>query len=69
MIACGDTRFTDPSNVTATNPRARNALIARIAEERPDAVVIGLNLTNEVFGFYQGEAQYMSGRPFERPPT
>jgi len=40
VIAYGDTRFTDPSNVTATNPRARGALIARIADERPDAVVI-----------------------------
>ena len=40
VIAYGDTRFTDPSNVTATSPRARGALIARIADERPDAVVI-----------------------------
>jgi 3',5'-cyclic AMP phosphodiesterase CpdA len=40
VIAYGDTRFTDPTNVTATNPRARAVLIARIAEERPDAVVI-----------------------------
>ena len=40
VIAYGDTRFTDPSNVTATSPRARAALIARIAEERPDAVII-----------------------------
>ena len=36
----GDTRFTDPSNVTATSPLARAALIARIAEERPDAILI-----------------------------
>jgi acid phosphatase type 7 len=40
VIAYGDTRFTDPTNVTATNPRARTALIARIAEEKPDAMVI-----------------------------
>ncbi len=40
MIAYGDTRFTDPSNVTATSPLARAALIARIAEERPDAILI-----------------------------
>src|SRR5215510_5114744 len=40
VIAYGDTRFTDPTNVTATNPRARAALIARIAEERPDAILI-----------------------------
>jgi 3',5'-cyclic AMP phosphodiesterase CpdA len=40
VIALGDTRFTDPSNVTATNPIARAVLIARIAAEHPDAVVI-----------------------------
>jgi hypothetical protein len=40
VIAYRDTRFTDPANVTATSPRARAALIARIAEERPDAIVI-----------------------------
>src|SRR5215471_18481328 len=40
VIAYGDTRFTDPSNTTATNPLARHALIAKIAEEMPDAVLI-----------------------------
>lgn len=40
VLAYGDTRFTDPSNVTATNPVARKVLIARMAEERPDAIVI-----------------------------
>src|SRR5262245_45823490 len=40
VIAYGDARFTDPANVTATNPRARAFLIARIAEREPDAVLI-----------------------------
>src|SRR5262245_62741468 len=40
VLAYGDTRFTDPANVTATNPMARKVLIARMAEERPDAIVI-----------------------------
>ncbi len=40
VVAYGDTRFTDPTNVTATSPQARRALIARIADERPDAIVI-----------------------------
>src|SRR5262249_53404868 len=40
VVAYGATRFTDPSNVTATSPQARAALITRIADERPDAVVI-----------------------------
>ena len=44
VIAYGDTRFTDPSNVTATNPVARAALIARIAEERPDAILVSGDL-------------------------
>lgn len=44
VIAYGDTRFTDPSNTTATNPQARHALIAQIADEHPDAIVIGGDL-------------------------
>src|SRR5262249_62237568 len=44
VIASGDSRFTDPSNTTPTNPLARHALVAQIAEERPDAIVIGGDL-------------------------
>jgi acid phosphatase type 7 len=33
-------RFTDPTNVTATNPTARRALVQRIAEEKPDAILL-----------------------------
>lgn len=40
VIAYGDMRFTDPSNVTATNPAARKALIERITAEKPDAVLL-----------------------------
>jgi hypothetical protein len=40
VIAYGDMRFTDPSNVTAANPRARTVLVERIAEEKPDAVLL-----------------------------
>lgn len=40
VIAYGDMRFTDPSNTTATNPTARQALVKRIAEERPDALLL-----------------------------
>jgi hypothetical protein len=40
IIAYGDMRFTDPSNVTAMDPVARTALVARIAEEAPDAVLL-----------------------------
>ena len=40
VIAYGDMRFTDRSNVTATSPAARDALVARIAEENPDAILL-----------------------------
>jgi hypothetical protein len=38
VIAYGDQRFHDPSNTTVANPKARVALVKRIAEEKPDAV-------------------------------
>jgi hypothetical protein len=72
----GDTRFTDPSNVTATNPRARGALIARIADERPDAVVISGDVpcmaasrmtTRSSNVFHQGDPQYMIQREYYKP--
>jgi calcineurin-like phosphoesterase family protein len=40
LIAYGDMRFTDPTNVTATNPRIRKWLVDRIASERPSAVLL-----------------------------
>jgi hypothetical protein len=40
FIAYGDQRFTDPANVKATDPRVRQWLVKRIAEEKPTAVVL-----------------------------
>jgi hypothetical protein len=40
LVAYGDMRFTDPKNETATNPAARRALVKRIAQEKPDAVLL-----------------------------
>jgi hypothetical protein len=40
LIAYGDMRFTDPSNTRATNPTARRALIAKIAAEKPDVLLL-----------------------------
>jgi calcineurin-like phosphoesterase family protein len=40
LIAYGDMRFTDPANREATNPDARQALVARIAQEKPDAILM-----------------------------
>jgi len=44
LIAYGDTRFTSPANVTAADPQARRALIAKIAAERPAAVIVSGDL-------------------------
>lgn len=40
LIAYGDQRFTDPSNVKVTNPKVRRWLVSRIAEEHPDALLL-----------------------------
>lgn len=40
IIIYGDTRFTDPGDVSAANPKARVALVAQIAAEKPDALVL-----------------------------
>jgi hypothetical protein len=40
FIAYGDQRFTDPANVTATDPRVRKWLANKIAEARPAAIVL-----------------------------
>lgn len=44
LIAYGDMRFTDPGETTATSPTARQALVARVAEENPAAVFISGDL-------------------------
>jgi hypothetical protein len=40
IIVYGDMRFTDPANTTAANPDARRALVAKIADEHPDALIL-----------------------------
>ena len=45
VIAYGDMRFTDPVNLAVTNVGARRALVARIAQERPDALLLNGDLT------------------------
>jgi len=40
VIAYGDQRFTDPANIKAKNPRARQRLVNQIAAERPAAIVL-----------------------------
>lgn len=40
LVAYGDTRFTDPSVTSGTNPHVRQWLVNRIAEEHPSAVLL-----------------------------
>jgi acid phosphatase type 7 len=40
LVAYGDMRFTTPSETGATNPGARQALVAKIAAENPAAIFI-----------------------------
>ena len=40
FIVYGDQRFTDPANVTATDPRVRLWLVNQIASEHPAAVIL-----------------------------
>ncbi len=40
LVAYGDMRFTDPKVTTGTNPRIRQWLVNRIAEEHPQALLL-----------------------------
>lgn len=40
IITYGDMRFTDPHETRATNPKVRIWLVDKIAEEKPDAVLL-----------------------------
>lgn len=55
VIAYGDMRFTDPANVTATNPLVRKWLVQQIATEHPDAVLLNgdVPLAGDVKNDYQ----------------
>jgi len=55
FITYGDTRFTDPSNTTASNPKVRRWLVNRIAEEHPGAVILNgdVPLAGDIKNDYQ----------------
>src|SRR5579864_600620 len=40
FVAYGDTRFTDPADHEHTSPERRRAIVARIASDKPDFLVI-----------------------------
>jgi hypothetical protein len=61
IIVFGDSRFTEPTNVTATNPKVRRALIAKIADEHPDAILVTGDLVwhgdNDDYGAFRLESE------------
>ena len=62
FIGYGDMRFTDPANVTATNPRIRKWLVDQVAREHPAAILLNGdvplagNITND-YQVYANETQ------------
>lgn len=44
LIAYGDTRFTDPADRVNSNPMARQALVRKIAEEKPSVLLLSGDL-------------------------
>jgi len=44
IIVYADTRFTDPHETSAANPKVRRWLVDKIAEEKPDAVLVSGDL-------------------------
>jgi hypothetical protein len=40
IVVYGDMRFTNPADTSAANPEARRALVAKIAELHPDALIL-----------------------------
>jgi len=67
IVAYGDTRFTDPSNVRSTNPKVRRWLVEKIAGEKPAAIVINGDLplagdvTND-YAVFKAETQIWRDR-------
>jgi hypothetical protein len=61
LIAYGDMRFTAPSEIRATNPGARQALIAKIAAEHPAANFINGDIpwhgVAEDYGVFRDETR------------
>jgi acid phosphatase type 7 len=45
LVAYGDMRFTDPAETRASNPAARQALVAKVAAEEPAAIFVNGDVT------------------------
>jgi acid phosphatase type 7 len=59
LVAYGDMRFTDPAETRASNPAARQALVAKVAAEEPAAIFINGDITwhgvSADYGVYRAE--------------
>jgi acid phosphatase type 7 len=74
IVAYGDMRFTDPANTTDTNPRVRKWLVDRIAEEKPDALIVSGDLPfrgslNEDWDVYRRETAPWTAEHLRIYPT
>jgi hypothetical protein len=62
LVAYGDMRFTDPAETHASNPAARQALVAKIAAEEPAAIFVNGDLTwhgvSADYQVYHGETAH-----------
>ncbi len=73
VVAYGDTRFTDPLELNATNPKVRRWLVDKIAGEHPDAVLISGdlpwngNVANDYAVFRAETAIWRAGKIFISP--
>jgi acid phosphatase type 7 len=75
MVAYGDMRFTDPAVTSGTNPRLRKWLVDRIAEIRPEVLLLTGDMPftgakEEDWEEFQSEtAGWRSGHILELPTT
>lgn len=73
LIAYGDTRFTDPAEENATNPKVRRWLVDRIASEKPDAVLVSGdlpwngNVVNDYVVYHAETAPWRAAKIFVSP--
>ncbi len=73
LIAYGDTRFTNPTETTASSPTARRALIAKVAAENPQAIFLNGDTpwhgTSADYEVYRSETQIWRERQLRVYPA
>jgi acid phosphatase type 7 len=74
IVAYGDMRFTNPSDTYNTNPRVRKWLVEKIAQEKPDALLVSGDLPyrgglKEDWDVYREETQPWTAARLRVYPT